>query len=159
MKKFIVGFIACTAIAACADTSSVEVQEPAAAPEPVVEEAVVQDVPEVAAVETTQSQGGSEIIVYRTQILGLAIQPAVFVNGQKGGVCTPREFFSVPVGAGTHALSARVLREKELTVSTNGTDKVYVKCSSTPGLVVGGIRLKQVSAAEGAADVAKLKRQ
>ncbi|WP_156121806.1 hypothetical protein [Halocynthiibacter namhaensis] len=54
--------------------------------------------------------GETQIIIYRTSYMGLAVQPKIFVDGRQVGTCTPGAAQTVAVAAGTHELRARALR-------------------------------------------------
>ncbi len=101
--------------------------------------------------------GTSKIVIYRTSYSGFAVQPKVFVDGRDVAVCAPGRATTVEVKPGTHRLTAKTLAEKAVSVSVPSGGTSYVRCSLTMGLVVGGVKLVNVPAAEAASKVAKLK--
>lgn len=99
---------------------------------------------------------GTRLVIYRTSYMGLAVQPAVFVDGQQVGTCAPGQATSVQVAPGNHRVTARTLAENAFEVSVAQGSTVYVRCSITPGLVVGGVKLVEVPSSEAAPKVADM---
>lgn len=102
------------------------------------------------------AKGMSRLVVYRTGLLGAAIQPKVQVDGKDTGLCTPNGVFSVDVPAGQHRVSATTEMTNQTVVETKAGATSYVKCSVGFGLVIGQARLEGVSTATGAAETGGL---
>ncbi|MBW8639152.1 DUF2846 domain-containing protein [Hoeflea sp. WL0058] len=81
--------------------------------------------------------GKSRIVVYRTQIVGMAVQPSVKVDGQKTGLCSPNGLFYVYVTPGVHEVSATTETTDTATVETRAGQTTYIECSVTTGIFVG----------------------
>jgi hypothetical protein len=101
--------------------------------------------------------GKARVAIYRTNLLGAAIQPVVRVDGRETGRCTPQGVFYVDVNPGQHNLSATTEVEKTSYLSVKEGETAYVKCSIGLGLFVGQPRLDIVSSAVGRTDTQKLK--
>lgn len=106
--------------------------------------------------KTTLPSGMSRIVVYRTGIMGAAIQPVVKVDGRSTGKCQTNGVFFVDVPSGQHQLSATTESSASTLVDTSETDIAYVKCSLGMGLVVGRPTLEVVPTATGASEAADL---
>lgn len=96
------------------------------------------------------------IVVYRTGIMGTAIQPGVAVDGAYKGKCVPRGAFSVDVKPGNHVVSAETEVKKEALVNVNSGQASYVRCSIGMGLMVGRPVLEVVPPATGKSESASL---
>lgn len=101
--------------------------------------------------------GKSRVAVYRTSILGAAIQPIVRIDGKETGRCTPNGVFYATVDPGQHNLSATTEVEKVSYLSVEEGETAYVKCSIGFGLFVGQPRLDIVAGSVGRTDTQKLK--
>jgi hypothetical protein len=84
------------------------------------------------------------IVVYRTGIMGTAIQPTVLIDGVERGKCQPNGAFTVDVAQGqrTVSTSTEVRRQTVVTVEQGQTS--YVRCSIGFGVLVGQPRLEAV---------------
>lgn len=101
--------------------------------------------------------GKSRIAVYRTNILGLAIQPKVSVDGREAGRCTPSGVFYVTVEPGQHTVSATTEVTKTSYISVAEGETAYVKCSIGFGMLAGHPKLDIISGSIGQAETQKLK--
>lgn len=81
--------------------------------------------------------GKAQIIVYRDQLLGVAIQPAVNFNGQEVGRCIPNGAFNLFVSPGSHELSATTETTTTIRINAIANRTAYVKCSISFGVFVG----------------------
>lgn len=106
-------------------------------------------IPEVA-------QGMSRIVVYRTQIMGAAVQPKIFVNGQETDTCQPNQVFYVDVPAGQHVLKAVTETTETLVVNTQPNTSTYVTCEVDFGIVIGRPDLEIEHSATGRGEVNRL---
>ena len=102
-------------------------------------------------------KGKSRIAVYRTNLLGAAVQPTVRVDGKDTGRCTPQGVFYVEVKPGQHTLSATTEAQKTSYLSVAEGEVAYVKCSIGFGLLIGQPRLDVVSSSVGRTDTRNLK--
>lgn len=102
-------------------------------------------------------EGMSRIAVYRTSILGLAIQPKVNVDGVDTGRCTPNGVFYVEVKPGQHTVSATTEVTKTSYVSVAAGETAYIRCSIGFGLIAGQPKLDVVETSIGQADTQQLK--
>lgn len=133
-------------LAGCAEQPT-QVSEPAAQPAAPVD-----------AVASVAPVGGNRIYIYRRSIMGAAVQPKVYVDGAEVGRCSRGNVVSVAVSPGTHTISATTETRKSVSVSVSDGQDVYVKCRISAGIAVGRPKFIVVPVAEGAADVAKMKR-
>ena len=154
LKPAAVALLGAFFLGACAETPKT-----AEAPKPTG----VEPAPVAAAAQplagTAGGDGQSKLVIYRTSYAGFAVQPKVFVDGREAATCTPGRATTVNIAPGTHRLTARTLSEKELSVNVPAGGTSYVRCSLTVGLLVGGAKLVEVSAADAAPKVAKLKQK
>jgi len=93
----------------------------------------------------------SRIAVYRTDVLGYAVQPAVSVNGRQTGRCQPNGVFFVDVKPGTHQIIAQNQATASIRVTTKANETTYVQCSLKVGVVAGRPSLTQIATQSGAA--------
>ena len=101
--------------------------------------------------------GKARIVVYRTGIMGAAIQPVVHVSGRETGKCTPKGALYVTADPGQHTISAATEVRETSNLSLSAGETAYVKCSIGMGLLVGRPKLDLVPAAVGQAETQKLK--
>ena len=94
------------------------------------------------------------LFIYRTTILGAAIQPDVRVNGDVVGSAKPKGFFIVDRPAGQYQVSSstEVTRNLSLTLA-NGQTR-YVRLDISMGFLVAHVFPKLVEAAEGEKELA-----
>lgn len=101
-------------------------------------------------------KGMSKIAVYRTGLLGAAIQPTVVVDGTQTGRCTPNGVFMIDVPIGQHNISTTTESTTQTLVETKQGATSYVKCSIGLGFIVGRPKLEVVSGTVGAAEASNL---
>ncbi len=154
IKSTAVILVGAAFLSACVKSS-----ETAEVPQPVeVETAAVEQVLEATSAHVVPSTDGeTRLVLYRTSFAGLAVQPRLLVDGQDAAKCAPGRATTLKVTPGTHTVAGQTLKEKSLTVSIAEGETAYVKCSISIGLLVGGVKLVSVDAAEAAPKVAKLK--
>lgn len=114
-------------------------------------------VSESSVAKETVPAGMSRIAVYRTNLLGLAIQPKVSVDSRETGRCTPNGVFYVNVDPGQHTVSATTEVTKVSYVSVAEGETAYIRCSIGFGLIAGQPKLDVVETSVGQADTQKLK--
>ena len=106
----------------------------------------------------------ARLVMYRTNPLGMAIQPSYTVDGKPVGQTTPNGFVVCHLDPGPHRVSI-----DNMPVNVNlfgGSDKTsltlrpgqtaYLRADVQPGLTVGVITLTSVTEDQGRADVAEL---
>lgn len=111
--------------------------------------------------ETPEAQrppasGLSRIVVYRTAVMGAAIQPTVKVDGKPSGSCTPNGAFYVDVPRGRHTVSAATEVTRSTTVDTSRETVAYVECSIGFGFLAGRPKLVAVTPRTGRSAVQNL---
>lgn len=95
------------------------------------------------------------VYIYRTAVIGAAIQPDVRVNGEVVGSAKPKGFFIVDRPAGDYQVSSstEVTRNLSLTLAAGQTR--YVRLNISMGFLVGHVYPELVEPAEGEKDLAK----
>ena len=158
LKTTLTALMGALLLSACGAPQTTDAPAPAEpAPAETAAEPQTEQVQPAAALPS--GDGGTKIVIYRTSIGGFAVQPKVFVNGNHAAQCTPNRATTVNVEPGTYRISAATLAEKEVTVSVAEGETVYVKCSITIGLLVGGAKLVVVPADKAAPIVAQLRQR
>ncbi len=82
-------------------------------------------------------KGKARLVVYRSSLWGLALQPKVFVDGRETGRCVPGSAFVVDLAPGEHNISATTEEEKNTIVNLSEGSVVYVSCSIGTGILIG----------------------
>ncbi len=89
------------------------------------------------------------IYIYRTDKVGVAVQPAVMVNGEEVGKANPKSFFYVDRLAGKYEVSASIKAERSLSLTLEEGEVKFVRLEVKMGLFVGHIELVLVDKAVG----------
>lgn len=134
MRKYL-AVLAALSVAACASGTPMQESKEAAAPIP---------------------KDMGRIVVYRTGIMGTAIQPGIAVDGSYKGKCIPKGAFSVDVKPGNHLISTETESRVETLVTVGKQQTAYVRCSIGMGVVVGRPVLEVVPPATGQSESASL---
>jgi len=102
------------------------------------------------------SANTGRIYIYRTAVVGFAIQPDVKINGEVVGSAAPDGFFYVdrPPGNYTITTSTEVSRSLTLTLASGQTR--YVKLDISMGFFAGHVYPELVDDATGEKDIASL---
>ena len=108
--------------------------------------------PSVPAVQRDEAR----LVFYRTQLLGAAVQPKIFVNGSETDTCQPNKVFFVDVRPGTHLITASTENKETLSVNVLSGETKYVECEMDIGFVVGRVDLKVVAVETGVSEVGPL---
>ena len=108
--------------------------------------------PSVPAVQNNEAR----LVFYRTQVMGAAIQPMVFVNGKKTDTCQPNKVFFVDVPTGSNTITAATENTETLTVVIGAGQTAYVECTISFGILVGRVDLKVVPRETGMGKVGAL---
>lgn len=90
------------------------------------------------------ASGKGRIVVYRTGILGAAIQPKISVDGVERGKCQPNGAFTADVAPGQRIVSATTEVKRETVVTVAQGQTAYVRCSIGLGFLVGQPQLEVV---------------
>ena len=88
----------------------------------------------------TASPDSARIYVYRTAVLGAAIQPAVKVNDEIVGKAVPKGFFYIDRPAGNYTISASTEAKRNLTIALEPGDERYVRLEVKIGLLVAQVK-------------------
>ncbi|MFV0411009.1 MAG: DUF2846 domain-containing protein [Paracoccus sp. (in: a-proteobacteria)] len=96
------------------------------------------------------------IVVYRTSLMGMAVQPDVYIDGAKASTCAPRGAFSKDVAPGTHSISATTETQKTVQIAVQPGQTADVRCSIGFGMLVGRAVFEAVPAATGQKESAGL---
>ena len=91
---------------------------------------------------TPESEG--RVYFYRTQTMGAAVQPSIYLNGQAIGTCEPDGVFVKDLAPGRYeAVVGTEVTNKLTFVVVRGQEK-FVKCSISMGVFVGHPHLELV---------------
>lgn len=104
---------------------------------------------ETPAAQLALSPSKARIAIYRTAVIGFAVQPAVSVDGKSTGSCTPNSVFFVDVKPGKHEVSARTEVTETITVRARANRVTYVECTIGLGILVGRPKLTEVTKSHG----------
>lgn len=105
---------------------------------------------------TAIPSGMGQIVVYRTGLMGSAVQPSVSIDGVKKGTCQPNGAFITNVKPGDHLVSAATEVKRETVVRVDSGQASYIRCSIGFGLFVGQPHLEVVPAKTGKLESNKL---
>ena len=108
----------------------------------------------------------ARLVVYRSNVMGFAVQPDVNIDSKKIGQATPNGFLVCELPPGKHTVS---VGNFALNVNFGGgTDKwdldlapgttTFVQADIKPGLTVGVVTLNQVTEQQGVNETASLYR-
>lgn len=96
------------------------------------------------------------IVVYRTGIMGTAIQPTVEIDNVQKGKCQPKGVFTADVPAGNRVVAATTEVRRETVVTVERGKASYVRCGIGFGVLVGQPRLEVVPEETGRTESAAL---
>lgn len=102
------------------------------------------------------SNGKGRIVIYRTSILGGAIQPVVNVDGVNTGKCQPGGVFIVDHAPGQVAISVATERTRTSYVTVEAGKTSYVRCDPAMGVIIWQVKLTNVPTDVGKAQSEKL---
>ena len=116
--------------------------------------------------KTGVKPGTARLVLYRTNPVGLLIQPDYVVDGRKAGTAQPSAFVMCDLAPGKHSISVSNIpvalplsnAPDAITVSLRASSTTYVRADPQMGIVAGTITLTQVADSQGSADVAGLSR-
>jgi hypothetical protein len=101
--------------------------------------------------------GMGRIFIYRTAVVGTAIQPAVKINGEKVGNAVPNGFFYVDRPAGNYEISTSTEVKRTLSLTLEPNQTRYVKLNIGFGFLAGHVWPELVDNATGEKDIASLR--
>lgn len=93
------------------------------------------------------------IYVYRTAIIGAAVQPAVKIDGETIGKAVPQGVFYVDRPAGTYQISTATEVTRTLSLSLEPGQTRYVRLGISMGFMVGHVYPELVDDAVGASEI------
>lgn len=105
---------------------------------------------------TAIPSGMGQVVVYRTGLMGSAVQPSVSIDGVKKGACQPNGAFIATVKPGDRLVSAATEVKRETVVRVESGQPSYVRCSIGMGFFVGQPHLEVVPAKTGKLESDKL---
>ena len=91
----------------------------------------------------------TQIIVFRDNIFGTAIQPNITVNNKVTGTCKPNGAFIVNVEEGEHKISTRTENTAVLTTTVKRGETKFIKCEIGLGFFLGRVYLKEILQSNG----------
>ncbi len=83
--------------------------------------------------------GEGRIYVYRTVLLGAAVQPEVKINGEVVGQATPNGYFYVDRKPGTYEITTTTEVERKLSLTLEKEQTRYVRLNISLGFFVGHV--------------------
>ncbi|MDK6725314.1 DUF2846 domain-containing protein [Neisseria mucosa] len=116
------------------------------------------DVSSKAKIFAPPSEGKAGLYVYRSGILGGALKKDIWVDGNCLGTSAPNVFFYIEVDGGKEhtVTTASEFSTNSVPLHTEAGKHYFVRQYIKMGAFVGGANVKQVSEAEGKAEVMKL---
>jgi hypothetical protein len=103
---------------------------------------------------TPPVEGQGRIFIYRTAILGAAVQPSVKLNDVAVGSAVPRGFIYLDRPAGDYTISTATEVTRTLSLTLSPGQVRYVRLNIGMGFFVGHVYPELVEDAEGQADIA-----
>jgi hypothetical protein len=96
------------------------------------------------------------IFIYRSTVLGAAIQPSVKINGDVVGSAVPRGFFYVDRPPGDYEIATATEVTRTLSLKLEAGQTRYVRLGAAFGFFVGHIYPELVDNAVGASEIQDL---
>jgi hypothetical protein len=96
------------------------------------------------------------IFVYRSTVLGAAIQPSVKINGDVVGSAVPRGFFYVDRSPGDYEIATITEVTRTLSLHLDAGQTRYVRLGISMGFFVGHVYPELVDDAVGASEIKEL---
>ena len=93
------------------------------------------------------------IYLYRTAIVGLAVQPEVRINGEVVGKAVPNGFFYVDKPAGSYEIVTSTEVDRKLSLTLEKGQTRYVKLNISIGFFVGHIYPELADTADAVKDI------
>ena len=108
---------------------------------------------DVAPTLKTLSPDVGRLYIYRTAVVGAAVQPAVKLNGEVVGSAVPRGFFYVDKPPGNYQIETSTEVDRKLSLTLEGGQVRYVRLSISMGFFVGHVYPELVDSKEGEAEI------
>lgn len=89
--------------------------------------------------EAPPASGNGRIYIYRTAVLGAAVQPDVKINGDVIGKAVPGGYFFVDRPAGNYQISTSTEVKRTLSLTLDPDQKRYVRLNISLGFFVGHV--------------------
>jgi hypothetical protein len=102
------------------------------------------------------AEGQGRVYFYRSQTLGAAVQPNIYLNGQKIGVCEPDGVFFKDLPQGKYEATVGTEVTHKLTFVVNTGEEKFVKCYLTMGFFVGQPHLELVDSQTARSEIQSL---
>ncbi|HXP74156.1 MAG TPA: DUF2846 domain-containing protein [Stellaceae bacterium] len=102
------------------------------------------------------SADNCRIFVYRSTVLGAAIQPSVKINGDVVGSAVPRGFFYVDRPPGDYEITTITEVTRTLSLHLDAGQTRYVRLGISMGFFVGHVYPELVDDAAGSAEIQEL---
>ena len=100
--------------------------------------------------------GQGRVYFYRTQTMGVAVQPNIYLNGAKVGSCEPDGIFVKDLPLGKYEAVVGTEVDHKLNFVVNSGEEKYVKCYITIGVFVGHPHLELVEPSIAKSDIQSL---
>jgi len=100
------------------------------------------------------AEGQGRIFIYRTALLGAAVQPSVKLNNVVVGSAVPRGFIYLDRPAGDYTISTTTEVARTLSLTLAPGQVRYVRLDVSMGFFVGHVYPELVSDTEGADEIA-----
>lgn len=94
---------------------------------------------EVAQTLTKASPDTGRIYVYRTAVVGAAVQPEVKLNGEVVGRAKPKGFFVIDRPAGNYEIMTSTEVDRKLSLAVEPGQTRYVRLNISIGFLVGHV--------------------
>jgi hypothetical protein len=107
----------------------------------------------------------ARVVIYRTSVIGLAVQPDYIVDGKPVAASQPGGFVSCDLQPGRHIIavdnpgisnSLTGVGSEKFTLDLRANTVTYFSAAPQPGLVIGQVTLTNVTEIQGRADVSSL---
>jgi len=95
------------------------------------------------------------IYIYRSSVLGAAIQPGVVLDGEVVGKAVPYGFFYVDCPAGNHEIVTSTEVERELSFTIDKGEIRYVRLDISIGFFVGHVYPNLIEAEVAESEISK----
>jgi hypothetical protein len=97
--------------------------------------------------------GQGRVFVYRTAMMGAAVQPDVHLNGDVIGSAVPGGFFYVDRSPGDYQMTTTTELKKSLSFHLDAGQTRYVRLNIAMGLLVGHVYPELIDEAQGAREI------
>lgn len=100
------------------------------------------------------AEGQGRIFIYRTIVLGAAVQPAVKVNDTVVGAAVPQGFLYIDRPAGDYTISTQTEVTRTLSLTLASGQVRYVRLNISMGFFIGHVYPELVDDAEAKTEIA-----